>query len=217
MCTDITGVCTESLVFAIWTAERGGFHRLAGGSVLFMSGRRPDCSGDHHRRIDYAMGQPWRDRVGVGDGTRRRNGSGGVHVDGAIRGDWVRGDGVGVGDVGAVPDGARGPGDSAYCDDSRGAVRDGQHGAIGRHREDEHRARVEPGRDGVSVGDGARGKPGAGGIYVDGAIRGDRVRGDGVGVGDVGAVFDWSWHLGHTAVGDDGGGACRERVLCHVI
>ena len=70
--------------------------------MLFMSGRRPDCSSDHHRRIDYAMGQPWRDRVGVGDGTRRRNGSGGVHVDGAIRGDGVRGDGVGVGDVGAV-------------------------------------------------------------------------------------------------------------------
>ena len=86
--------------------------------MLFLSGRRPDCSGDHHRRVDYGMGQPWRDRVGVSDGTRRRNGSGGVHVDGAIRGDGVRGDGVGVGDVVALFGRTRHSGHAAGGDDS---------------------------------------------------------------------------------------------------
>ena len=37
------------------------------------------------------------------------------------------------------------------------------------------------------------------------------MRGDGVGVGDVGAVPDWVRGRGHAAGGDDGGGARRER------
>ena len=44
------------------------------------------------------MEQPGRDGVGINDGAGRRTCSGRVHVDGAIRGDGVRGDGVGVGD-----------------------------------------------------------------------------------------------------------------------
>ena len=72
------------------------------------------------------------------------------------------------------------------------------------HRNSGHIAWVEPGRDGFGVGDGARGKPGAGGVHVDGAIRGDGMRGDGVGVGDVGEVHGDPWRAGHTANGDDG-------------
>ena len=68
---------------------------------------------------------------------------------------------------------------------------------------------MEPGRDGVGVGDGARGKPGAGGVHVDGAIRGDGMRGDGVGVGDVSAVPDGAWWTRDSAGDHDGGGEGR--------
>jgi hypothetical protein len=37
------------------------------------------------------------------------------------------------------------------------------------------------------------------------------MRGDGVGVGDVGAVPGGAWCSGHTAGGDDGGRAVREH------
>ena len=118
---------------------------------------------------------------------------------------------MGVGDVGAVPDGARGRGHAAGGDDGGGAVREHEPDDVGGRGGREHGARVEPGRDGVGVGDGARGKPGAGGVHVDGAIRGDGVRGDGVGVGDVGAVFGWTRHSGHAAGGDDGRRSSRQR------
>ena len=68
----------------------------------------------------------------------------------------------------------------------------------------------QPGGDGVGVGDGAWGEPGAGGVYGDGAGGAYGVRGDGVGVGDVGAVHGWIWNSGDTAGGDDGGGAVGE-------
>ena len=100
---------------------------------------------------------------------------------------------MGVGDVGAVLDGARGRGHAAGGDDGGGAVREHEPDDVGGRGGREHSAWVEPGRDGVGVGDGARGKPGAGGVHVDGAIRGDGVRGDGVGVRDVLIMFAWSW------------------------
>ena len=37
------------------------------------------------------------------------------------------------------------------------------------------------------------------------------MRGDGVGVGDVGAVHGGGWVAGHIAVGDDGGGTERRK------
>ena len=49
-------------------------------------------------------------------------------------------------------------------------------------------AAVEPGGDGVGVGDGARVGSGAGGVHGAGSGGADGMRGDGVGVGDVGAV-----------------------------
>ena len=67
----------------------------------------------------------------------------------------MRGDGVGVGDVGEVHGGARGSGDAAGGDDGRGAGRQRDAGMVvdvGSMSV----TRSQPGGDGVGVGDGAR-------------------------------------------------------------
>ena len=76
------------------------------------------------------MEQPGRDGVGINDGAGRRTCSGRVHVDGAIRGDGVRGDGVGVGDVGAVSSRKRSKRDSSGSGDTREQIGDRKHGDI---------------------------------------------------------------------------------------
>ena len=81
----------------------------------------------------------------------------------------------------------------------------------------ERDASVEPGGDGVGVGDGARGGGRADGGDGDGAVGADGMRGDGVGVGDVGAVPGGEWCSRDAAGGDDRGGACRELVRTHVV
>ena len=75
----------------------------------------------------------------------------------------------------------------------------------------ERDASSEPSRDGVGVGDGARGEPGAGGVHGAGSGGADGMRGDGVGVGDVGEVPGGAWSSGDSAGDDDGRGARREH------
>jgi len=106
----------------------------------------------------------------------------------------MRGDGVGVGDVGAVPDILWGEGDAAGGDDGGGALRERQRhslGGCGRHERDRTIQRCG---DGVSVGDSTRGWSGACVVHSVGTDGGDRMRGDGVGVGDVGAVFAFGYY-----------------------
>ena len=118
----------------------------------------------------------------------------------------MRGDGVGVGDVGEVPGGAWSSGDSAGGDDGRGAGR-------------EHDARVLGGRGRIER-DAASNRAGTGSasVTVHGASWGwwrtragsggaDGMRGDGVGVGDVGEVPGGAWSSGDSAGDDDGRGA----------
>ena len=54
------------------------------------------------------------------------------------------------------------------------------------------------------LGDDARVKPGTGDIHRACPGRKHDVRGDGMGVGDVGEVHDWARHAGHPSGGDDG-------------
>ena len=119
---------------------------------------------------------------------------------------------MGVGDVGPVPGRAISLRQPAGDDDGGGAVGDGKHGAVHGYGKTECDRGIQPGGDGVGVGDGARGKPGAGGVHVDGAIRGDGVRGDGVGVGDVGSMSRRAWSTRNAAGGDDGGRCRRHGV-----
>jgi hypothetical protein len=77
--------------------------------------------------------EPGGDRVGVGDGARIGDGACeyDVHANGAVWSDGVRGNGVGVGDVGEVHGGARGEGHAARDDDGRGAGRKHVGGILG--------------------------------------------------------------------------------------
>ena len=67
----------------------------------------------------------------------------------------MRGDGVGVGDIGEVHGVGRVERDTAGGDDIRGAGRERDGGVVGgRGGRDERGAETEPGGDGVGVGDG---------------------------------------------------------------
>ena len=123
----------------------------------------------------------------------------------------MRGDGVGVGDVGEVPCGTRVTRDAAGGDDGRGS-------------KGKHDAGLVVDMAGMSVaGRGNRGGTGSASMTVHGASMGlvaytgkarhghDGMRGDGVGVGDVGEVPCGTRITRHATGGDDGGGARRQH------
>jgi hypothetical protein len=139
------------------------------------------------------QGQCSRDGVSMGDGTRGRAGAAGAYRSCEDRRDGMRGDGVGVGDVGAVPDILGGHRDAAGGDDNGRAVRERQRHVLGGCGRLERDRTIQRCGDGVSVGDGTRGRAWACFVYSGGADGGDGMRGDGVGVGDVGAVPDIFW------------------------
>ncbi len=72
-----------------------------------------------HWRVERDAGiQQGGDRVGIGDGTRGWFWGCSAHGDCAVRTDGMRGDRVGVGDIGAMHGAARGSGDETICVDS---------------------------------------------------------------------------------------------------
>ena len=123
----------------------------------------------------------------------------------------MRGDGVGVGDIGEVPGIAWRTGDAAGGDVIISARRERDPSVVGGRGDDERDETGEQGGDGVGVGDGARGGDGACDVHGEGTGGADGMRGDGVGVGDIGEVPGVAWRTGDAAGGDDGGGAGRER------
>jgi hypothetical protein len=156
--------------------------------------------------------EPSRDRVGVGDGARGRPGADVVHEHGTGGADGMRGDGVGVGDVSKVQGRTRKNEDAAGGDDGRGPECILVGGLVSEWPGHELYASDEPRGDGVGVGDGARGGPGAGVVHQHGTGGADGMRGDGVGVGDVGEVHSRTWRMGDQAGGDDGRREGRQCV-----
>jgi hypothetical protein len=161
--------------------------------------------------------QQRRNRVSCIDGTRGWSWFSFVYNGGTDGGDGMRGDRVGVRDVGAVPDILGGEGDAAGGDDVGRAVRERQRHVLGGCGRLERDRTIQRCGDGVSVGDGAWVRTGACFVYNDGTDGGDGMRGDGVGVGDVGAVPDILWVEGDAAGGDDGGRSRRELDACDVF
>ena len=102
----------------------------------------------------------------------------------------MRGDGVGVGDIGEVQGDARSPGDTAAGDDGGGAGREQDAGVVGGRWGIERDASTQSGGDRVVVGDGARGRHGAFEEHWTGSEGAHGMRGDGVGVGDIDEVQD---------------------------
>ena len=124
----------------------------------------------------------------------------------------MRGDGVGVGDVGEVPDiVGEVMGYTTGGDDGGGAGRERDAGmVIGRGR-NEFSPAAEPSGDGIELTDGAWGRDGVGGIHGWDAAWAHGMRGDGVGVGDGGEVSGGTGEVRDTAGSDDGRTANREH------
>jgi hypothetical protein len=154
-----------------------------------------------------ASTEPTGDRLGVGDGARCGHGACAAHGTGSGGIHGMRGDGLGVGDIGEVQGDARSPGDAAASDDGGGAGREQDAGVVGGREGIERDASTEPSGDRVGVGDGARGRHGARDVLRTGSAGADGMRGDGVGVGDIGEMQLDERSPGDVAGGDDGGDA----------
>jgi len=124
----------------------------------------------------------------------------------------MRGDGLGIGDLGEVQGHARSPGNKADGDDCWGSWREQDAGVVGGRGGIERDASTEPSGDGVGVGDGAWGEHGACDVHCTGSGGAVGMRGDGVGVRDIGEVQRDARSPGDAAGGDDGGDTGRE---CH--
>jgi hypothetical protein len=81
---------------------------------------------------------------------------------------------------------------------------------VGRRARAERDASTEPCRDRVGFSDGTRGEHGACDVHREGSERADRLRSDGVGVGDISAVPFRAWSIGHSPICDDGRAAKLE-------
>ena len=194
---------------------RGSGH-AAGGDDGGGAGREHDGGmvGGQVRGEHDAATEPSGDGIGVDDGAWIEHGACRVHGTGTGGGDGMRGDGVGVGDVGEVPGGARGGGHAAGGDDGGGAGREHDGGMVGGQVRGEHDAATEPSRDGIGVDDGAWIEHGACRVHGTGTGGGDRMRGDGVGVGYIGAVPGGARGPGYSPSGDYRCHRCSLGIWC---
>jgi hypothetical protein len=98
----------------------GAKELAAGDDDVERSGNQPDAGvvGGRGGFERDGSTEPSGDRVGVGDGARGEHGACDVHGTGSGGAHGLRGDGVGVGDIGEVPGDARSAGDAAGDDDS---------------------------------------------------------------------------------------------------
>jgi hypothetical protein len=123
----------------------------------------------------------------------------------------MRGDAVGVGDIGEVPGDERNAGDTAGGDDGGGARRERDAGVVGRHGRTEQDAAIEPRWHGVGVDDDTRIEHGSCIVYSAGERRAHGMRGDCVAVGDVGEVPGGARGSRDTADGDNDRDAGRKH------
>jgi len=122
----------------------------------------------------------------------------------------MRGDRVGVGDISEVSGDAWSSGDTASCDDSRAAGREHDTGVVSRHGINERDARAERRGDRAGVDDNTRGEHGTRDIHRADTGGAHGMRGDRVGVGDIGEVSSDAWRSGDTASCDDSRAAGRD-------
>jgi hypothetical protein len=123
---------------------------------------------------------------------------------------------VGVGDIGELSWDAWSKRHAEADDDGGGVGRQRDAGVVGGRGGLERDGSTEPSGDRVGVGDGARGEHGACDVHGTGSGGAHELRGDGVGVGDIGEVPGDAWSAGDEASNHDGGGAgneCYTRVV----
>ena len=111
---------------------------------------------------------------------------------------------MGVGGIGAMQGGAWGSGNASCGDDGRGAAWQYDGSMLsGPWLCEWYVVSSKPGGDWVGFGDCARVEPWACCFHGDGAVRADGMRGDRVGVGDIGAVQGGARGSGDASCGDD--------------
>ena len=110
---------------------------------------------------------------------------------------------MGVGDIGAVQGGAWDSGDAACGDDGRGAIRQRLGGILDGHWQDQSDEGIQQGGDRLGFSDSARFWFWRCGFHGDGAVMEDGMRGDRVGVGDIGAVQGGARGSGDASCGVD--------------
>ncbi len=158
-----------------------------------------------------AASEPRRHGIGVDDGTRIEHGDGCAYSAGEGRAHGMRGDGVGIADFGALSCGARDRRDTSGGVDGRGAWRERDEGLVGGHSRTEQDAANEPRWDRICVDYGTRIEHGGCCVYSTGDGETHGMRGDGVGVGDIGAVSCGARGRRNTSGGDDGRVAWGKR------
>jgi hypothetical protein len=190
---------------------------IAGHSAGINDGRSPGSKCDTRLVAERGRAQlepsseQSRDGICVGDSTWSQHGAGDTYRQGAGGPDGLRGHRVGVGDIGAVPDGTRSKRHSTSGDDGRGAGSKCDTGVVSGHDGTQHDSSGQPRSDGLSIGDGAWVKYGACLVHRQGTGGADGVRGNGVGVGDVSELLGDAWGWGDTAHGDNGRRAGRKH------
>jgi hypothetical protein len=115
----------------------------------------------------------------------------------------MRGDRVGVGDVGTVQGGARGSGDASCGDDGRESIRQRDRSILDGPWQVDLDEGLQQGGDRVGVGDSAWGWVWFCYFDGDGAVGADGMRGDRVGVGDISAVPCGARGSGDASCGHD--------------
>jgi len=157
------------------------------------------------------------DGIHVADNAWGKHGSRLVYGTDAARTDRMRGNGMGIRNVGAMPHESQQQGNSTAGNDSRSTIGERESCVVGGRDGHEHDATGQRGLDGILVSDGARVGLGHHGIHRARSWRPYGMRGDGLGVRHVCEVLGGSGIRGHAAGVDDGRGAWRQyepRVVC---
>ena len=165
-----------------------------------------------YRTEHYAPRQQSWIGIGIDDGARGKHGRSRLHDKRSTRTHGVRGDGLGVGDLGEVPCGAWGRRHSSCCGDSGRAARKLESGMDSGCIRAELDASRQPRRHRIGIDDGARVRHGGSRAYRPGSDRTHGMRGDGLGVGDVGEVPRWARIRRQSSDCDDFGAAGRKRI-----
>ncbi len=172
---------------------------------------KPGLVGGYGRTEQDAASECCSSRIGIDDGTRIDLGGCCTYSAGEGGAHGMRVDGLAVGDVSSVSCGARRRRDTSDSYHGRVAGREHDSGVVGGHSGTEQDAASEPRRHGIGVDDGTRIGHGCCGVYSKGSDGSHGMRGDGVAVGDVGALSCGARGRRDTSGGDDGSGGGRER------
>jgi hypothetical protein len=155
--------------------------------------------------------EPIWDGIDICDGAWGEHGAGVVHKSGEPGAHRMRGDTMGVGDIGEMHGRTRGSGLASPRHHGRGAGRECEPCVVIRPRVDKHHAKGQPCWDGIEIGDGARSEHGACVVHGSGERGADRMQVDTVGLGDVGEVSSGPWRQRIKTGGHHGGRASGQR------